>query len=63
MAEINRTSGTHFDPALVAIFNKVLPELLEIKARYAMVATASPQRNLQKRSNGVRKRSLAPRPR
>jgi putative two-component system response regulator len=60
VAEINRTSGAHFDPALVAIFNKVLPDLLEIKARYATVGTTWPQRNLHKRSNGARKRSLVP---
>lgn len=32
---INQRSGSHFDPALVAIFNKVLPSIIEIKNQYA----------------------------
>ncbi|MBC5827598.1 MAG: response regulator [Candidatus Eremiobacteraeota bacterium] len=34
VAEINRCSGTHFDPRLVDVFNSVLPRLLEIKNLY-----------------------------
>lgn len=33
--EINKLSGSHFDPQLVPIFNNILPEILEIKARYS----------------------------
>ncbi len=29
--EINRGSGTHFDPVLVAVFMKALPEILKVK--------------------------------
>lgn len=32
---INENSGSHFDPDLVAVFNKALPEILEIKDQYA----------------------------
>ncbi len=34
VAEINRTSGTQFDPELVKLFNELLPQLLEIKKRF-----------------------------
>lgn len=34
VAEINRQSGTHFDPKLVAVFNDVLDEVLEFRGRY-----------------------------
>lgn len=34
VAEINRGSGLHFDPALVEIFNKVLPQMLEVREKY-----------------------------
>jgi len=32
---INEESGKHFDPELVTLFHKVLPEILEIKVMYA----------------------------
>ena len=32
---INEESGKHFDPELVSLFHKVLPEILEIKVMYA----------------------------
>lgn len=32
--EIDQGSGSHFDPALVPLFHKVLPEILKIKAIY-----------------------------
>ena len=32
---INENTGTHFDPDLVPIFHKVLPQILAIKERYA----------------------------
>ena len=32
---IEEESGTHFDPKLVVIFKKVLPEILEIKERFS----------------------------
>lgn len=32
---INDTSGSHFDPALVELFNEALPGILEIKDQYA----------------------------
>ncbi|GAB6041862.1 response regulator [Endothiovibrio diazotrophicus] len=32
---IDETSGAHFDPTLVPVFHEVLPEMLEIKERYA----------------------------
>jgi len=32
--EINRCSGTHFDPQLVDVFNEALPELLEVSRRF-----------------------------
>ncbi|HCA26619.1 MAG TPA: two-component system response regulator [Betaproteobacteria bacterium] len=35
VAEIDRQSGAHFDPALVVNFHRALPEILQIKAHYA----------------------------
>ncbi|MBK1720201.1 HD-GYP domain-containing protein [Thiocystis violacea] len=35
VAEIERLAGSHFDPAVVAGFLRVLPELREIRERYA----------------------------
>ncbi|MGE0495017.1 MAG: HD domain-containing phosphohydrolase [Vulcanimicrobiota bacterium] len=35
VAEIQRCSGTQFDPRLVNIFMQVLPEILDIKERYS----------------------------
>jgi putative two-component system response regulator len=32
---INEHSGSHFDPALVTLFNQVLPSIIEIKNKYA----------------------------
>ncbi|MES9855132.1 MAG: HD domain-containing phosphohydrolase [Sedimenticola sp.] len=32
---IDASTGTHFDPALVQLFHKVMPDLLRIKERYA----------------------------
>ncbi|MEN8177662.1 MAG: two-component system response regulator [Pseudomonadota bacterium] len=32
---IDDTCGSHFDPSLVPLFHKVMPEILEIKERYA----------------------------
>lgn len=34
VAEINRGAGHHFDPALVEAFNKVLPQVLEVREKY-----------------------------
>lgn len=34
VAEIDRTSGTHFDPILVKLFKKILPDVLAIKKQY-----------------------------
>lgn len=34
IAEIDRLSGTHFDPELVRAFHKTLPHILEIKDQY-----------------------------
>ena len=33
--EINRLSGTHFDPKLTSLFNEVLSEMVSLKKRYA----------------------------
>ncbi|ADL56245.1 HD domain-containing phosphohydrolase [Gallionella capsiferriformans] len=35
LALINRESGKHFDPALVGLFMKILPAVLEVKHRWA----------------------------
>jgi putative two-component system response regulator len=35
IAHIQRESGKHFDPELVALFIDILPEILEIKERWA----------------------------
>lgn len=35
LAEIEKRSGTHFDPGLVRIFKKTLPDILSIKDRYS----------------------------
>lgn len=35
VAEIERGSGTHFDPRLVELFKQMLPEILAVKDRYA----------------------------
>mgnify|MGYP000199267757 CR=1 FL=1 len=32
---INKSSGTHFDPRLVSLFNDILPDILEIREKYA----------------------------
>lgn len=34
MAEIERGSGTHFDPALVELFKQILPRIVEIRDQY-----------------------------
>jgi putative two-component system response regulator len=34
VAEITRCSGTHFDPRLVTLFNRILPGMLAIRERY-----------------------------
>ncbi|MBE9516823.1 MAG: response regulator [Proteobacteria bacterium] len=39
VAEINRSSGSHFDPQLVKIFNQVLDDMLAYRDRYAEPAT------------------------
>ncbi len=36
---INDTSGSHFDPSLVPLFREVMPEMLDIKDRYAEKTT------------------------
>ena len=33
--QIDDLSGTHFDPSLIPLFHERLPEILDIKARYA----------------------------
>jgi putative two-component system response regulator len=35
LAELDRRAGTHFDPKLVEKFHTILPEVLQIHARYA----------------------------
>ncbi len=35
VAEIQHMSGKHFDPALVSDFSKIIPDVLEIKNKYA----------------------------
>ncbi|MBX7219738.1 MAG: response regulator [Blastocatellia bacterium] len=35
LAEIDRQKGIHFDPELVRLLHNILPEILEIKARYS----------------------------
>jgi putative two-component system response regulator len=35
MVFIEENSGTHFDPELVVLFKKILPEMIEIKEKYA----------------------------
>lgn len=35
MVFIEENSGTHFDPELVGLFKKILPEMIEIKEKYA----------------------------
>ncbi|MFY0678417.1 MAG: two-component system response regulator [Neptuniibacter sp.] len=35
VALINKETGKHFDPQIVAVFHKVLPNILEIKKEYA----------------------------
>ncbi|MDJ0833992.1 MAG: two-component system response regulator [Gammaproteobacteria bacterium] len=32
---INQDSGSHFDPTLIKLFNQVLPDIIEIRKRYA----------------------------
>ena len=34
-AYINDNAGSHFDPALVTLFNDILPDVLIIRERYA----------------------------
>jgi response regulator RpfG family c-di-GMP phosphodiesterase len=35
VAEIQNMSGKNFDPALVSDFSKIIPDVLEIKNKYA----------------------------
>jgi putative two-component system response regulator len=42
VAEIRKCSGSHFDPALVEAFSKRIPEILEVKQRFADVAVLLP---------------------
>jgi putative two-component system response regulator len=35
LAEIHKGSGSHFEPRLVAIFEKILPAICEIKQQWA----------------------------
>jgi putative two-component system response regulator len=39
---INENSGSHFDPELVTLFNKVLPAILEVKEKYAELTISKP---------------------
>ena len=32
---INQDSGSHFDPSLIKLFNQVLPDIIEIRKKYA----------------------------
>lgn len=41
MAHIKEGAGGHFDPRLVEVFVAILPEVLDIKARFANLAAAS----------------------
>jgi len=41
LAEINRTSGTHFDPELTYLLKTVLPDMLLIKEQHAEPAVAA----------------------
>ncbi len=34
LAHIRSNSGTHFDPRLISVFEKILPDLLEIHGRW-----------------------------
>lgn len=40
VALIDKESGSHFDPELVAVFHEVLPDILDIKEEYAEGSTA-----------------------
>ncbi len=42
VAEIWKSSGSHFDPALVVAFSKRIPEMLEVKRQFADVAAIIP---------------------
>ena len=35
VGQIDELAGSHFDPSLIPLFHAQLPEILEIKARYA----------------------------
>jgi len=61
--EINANSGTHFDPELVVVFNRALPELLKIKERFPemLAATAKPTRAHAANGSSKRLRTRAAR--
>jgi putative two-component system response regulator len=40
MDELDRLSGSHFDPRLVVAFKEILPDILEIRARHSEPPTA-----------------------
>jgi putative two-component system response regulator len=40
MDELDRLSGSHFDPRLVAAFKEILPDILEIRGRHSEPPTA-----------------------
>jgi response regulator RpfG family c-di-GMP phosphodiesterase len=44
LAHMNAQSGRHFDPNVIAAFHRVLPELLEIRARYDDINCNEPLR-------------------
>lgn len=43
VAEIRKCSGTHFDPALIEVFIRCIPEIVEVKKQYADVFVSSAQ--------------------
>ena len=45
VAEVHRNRGTHFDPALVDVFDSVLPELLKTKAKFRPQTTIWPPKS------------------
>jgi putative two-component system response regulator len=42
VARIEADAGTHFDPMLVPLFVRILPELLVIKERWKETANPAP---------------------